>query len=112
MNGGSFFSPTIRAAKALSWPPILVPRWYSFGRTLAHQIRIEGHVEKVTTQESDDYFGKRPFGHRLGALVSSQSKVVAGRSVLEKRMEELLEEYREKDVPRRSTGAVTASFRT
>jgi pyridoxamine 5'-phosphate oxidase len=71
-----------------------------FWAALQRQIRIEGHVEKVSAAESDAYFRKRPFGHRLGALVSPQSHLIAGRSILEERMAQLLQEFTGKDVPR------------
>jgi pyridoxamine 5'-phosphate oxidase len=74
----------------------LVLFWAAFQR----QIRIEGRVEKVTSQESDDYFHKRPFGHRLGALVSPQSRLISGRPFLEARMRDLVREYEGQEVPR------------
>ena len=45
-------------------------------------VRIEGRVEKVSAQESDDYFHSRPLDSRIGAWASPQSEVIAGRSVL------------------------------
>ena len=52
------------------------------------QVRIEGTVEKVSAQESDDYFQSRPWGSQLGAWASDQSEVIAGREDLEKRFHE------------------------
>ena len=52
------------------------------------QVRIEGTVEKVSEEESDDYFHTRPWGSKLGAWASDQSEVIAGREDLEKRFEE------------------------
>jgi pyridoxamine 5'-phosphate oxidase len=66
---------------------------------LERQVRIEGVVEKVTDQESDLYFSSRPKGSQLGAWVSEQSKVIAGREVLDKRQEEFESLFDEK-VPR------------
>jgi pyridoxamine 5'-phosphate oxidase len=77
-----------RAALVLFWPEF------------CRQIRIEGHVEKVSAQESNAYFQKRPIGHRLGALVSPQSGVIPGRAFLEARMAQLAHEYLDKQVPR------------
>ncbi len=68
---------------------------------LMRQIRVEGVVEKVAPAESDAYFKARPFGHRLGALVSPQSQVIPDRQFLEDRLQELLDEFDETDeVPR------------
>ena len=52
------------------------------------QVRIEGTVEKVSTEESEKYFHSRPFGSKLGAWASNQSEVIRSREELEKRFEE------------------------
>jgi pyridoxamine 5'-phosphate oxidase len=49
---------------------------------LERVVRIEGRVEKVSAQESDDYFNSRPLDSRIGAWASPQSQVIDGRSVL------------------------------
>lgn len=67
---------------------------------LERQVRIEGRVEKVPPEESDEYFNSRPKGSQLGAWASYQSQVVENREVLERRLEQLKEEYESKDVPR------------
>nr|WP_314877362.1 pyridoxamine 5'-phosphate oxidase [uncultured Pseudomonas sp.] len=54
-----------------------------FWPALERQVRIEGRVEKVTAQESDDYYQVRPLGSRLGAWASPQSRVITGREELE-----------------------------
>jgi pyridoxamine 5'-phosphate oxidase len=56
----------------------LVLYWHALGR----QVRVEGRVEQITPEESDDYFRSRPLGSRLSAAVSPQSEVVAGRAEL------------------------------
>jgi pyridoxamine 5'-phosphate oxidase len=45
-----------------------------FWQLLERQVRINGLVGKVSSQESDDYFHSRPLGSRLGAWVSAQSQ--------------------------------------
>lgn len=67
---------------------------------LERQVRISGHVEKLSNQESDEYFHSRPFSSRLGAWASDQSQVISDRVVLELRLQELKTEYENKDVPR------------
>ena len=72
-----------------------------FWATPARQVRIEGTVTKVTSEESDAYFVSRPRGHRLNALISPQSQVIPDRSYLDRRMAELLERYADLEhVPR------------
>lgn len=67
---------------------------------LERQIRIEGHVEKVSADESDAYFNSRPRGSQIGAWVSNQSRVIADRAVLENRQRELEAEFAGRPVPR------------
>ncbi|OOG38345.1 pyridoxamine 5'-phosphate oxidase [Polaromonas sp. A23] len=49
---------------------------------LERVVRIEGVVEKVSAQESDDYFKSRPLDSRIGAWASPQSQVIPNRGVL------------------------------
>ena len=50
---------------------------------MERSVRIEGTVEKISAEESDNYYHSRPLGSRIGAWASPQSDVVASRSVLE-----------------------------
>ncbi|GAA4395507.1 pyridoxamine 5'-phosphate oxidase [Nibrella viscosa] len=67
---------------------------------LERQVRIEGWVEPVSADESDAYFRVRPRGSQLGAWVSQQSEVIAGRQVLEDNWRELEERFAGQEVPR------------
>lgn len=67
---------------------------------LERQIRIEGRVEKVSTDESDAYFNSRPRGSQIGAWVSQQSSLVESRDVLENRQRELEVQFDGQPVPR------------
>ncbi len=60
---------------------------------LERQVRIEGRVERLPDEESDDYYDSRPLGSRLGAWVSAQSSVIDNREVLEARLAELQQRY-------------------
>src|SRR3954451_14053402 len=53
---------------------------------LDRQVRIEGTVERTSREESESYFISRPLGSRLGAWVSPQSRPIAGRGELERRV--------------------------
>ena len=52
------------------------------------QVRIEGAVERVSSEESDQYFHSRPLGSKIGAWASEQSAAIENREQLEKRFEE------------------------
>src|SRR5450830_1344082 len=49
---------------------------------LERVVRIEGVVEKVSAEESDEYFHSRPLDSRIGAWASPQSQVIASRRML------------------------------
>ena len=74
----------------------LVFYWGKLGR----QVRISGHVARVTAAESDAYFRSRPLESRLSAAASPQSAVIASRTDLEARVTELRTRYADNEVPR------------
>ena len=67
---------------------------------LERQVRITGSVEKISAQESDEYFHSRPFNSRLGAWTSNQSEIVSSRQTLEQRLQQLQAKYKDLEVPR------------
>jgi len=69
-------------------------------KEIQRQVRIEGHIEKCSPEESDTYFLSRPLGSRLGAYVSQQSQVISSREILEARLAELTRENANLDIPR------------
>jgi pyridoxamine 5'-phosphate oxidase len=77
-----------RAALLFHWPE------------LGRQVRIEGSVERVSAQESDDYFATRPRGAQLAAAASRQGRVLANRAQLDEAVAELAREHEGGDVPR------------
>jgi pyridoxamine 5'-phosphate oxidase len=66
----------------------------------ARQIRIEGTIEKVSAQESDDYFATRPVESRISAWASEQSSVIPDRDFLRKKYDFYRNMFSEKEVPR------------
>ena len=75
------------AALAMWWPG------------LQRQLRAEGPVERLGSDESDAYFASRPRGSRLGAWASQQGTVIPGREVLDEKLEALGAQYGD-EVPR------------
>ena len=65
---------------------------------LRRQVRVEGDVERLATEESAAYFSRRPRGSRISAWASPQSRVVDDRRALEARVAELERRYPD-DVP-------------
>lgn len=67
----------------------LVFPWFAMYR----QVTVVGRVERVSREESAEYFATRPHGSRIGALASHQSSELDDRSVLEQRWTDLAEQY-------------------
>ena len=66
---------------------------------LERQVRIEGEVEMVAREESDEYYASRPLGSRLGAWASPQSEVIARRDELQSQLGEVSAKFGD-DPPR------------
>ena len=79
---------------------------------LERVVRIEGVVEKVSDEESDEYFSSRPLDSRIGAWASPQSQVIAGRSVLLANAAKYGAQFMLKPPRPPHTGAATASSPT
>ena len=76
-----------RAAAVFFWQP------------LGRQVRFEGAIELLTSDEDDAYFSARPRGHQLAALASPQSQPIDAVTLLA-RFEELQQKYQGAPVPR------------
>lgn len=63
------------------------------------QVRIEGDVEKLSYEESNQYWLSRPRGSRLSALASNQSSPIASRGELDDKVLKLEKEYEGKEIP-------------
>ena len=57
-----------------------------FWDKLERQVRIEGLMEKVSSEDSDAYFWSRPRESQIGAWVSEQSVVIKGREKLDEKL--------------------------
>lgn len=85
-----------KAVEALANPvATLVFPWVELER----QVLVEGVVEQVDRAQTHEYFRSRPRGSQIGAWVSHQSEVIAGREVLTRRRAELEERFAGGEVP-------------
>lgn len=84
---GNELEENARACLLFYWSPV----W--------RQVRIEGPVERVSEEESDQYFCSRPLGSKIGAWASEQSSTLESRGALEKRFEEFDSKFGD-NVPR------------
>ena len=94
IDGFTFFTNYLsRKAEAISNNPnvSLVFPWYPMER----QVIIIGSAEKVSAQESDEYFAARPWGSQIGATASAQSAELDSRETLEQRYSEISAKYPE-----------------
>ena len=78
---------TPRASATFAWPLI--------GR----QITLRGDVTKVTPEQTLRYWETRPRGSQLGAWASQQSRPIASRADLDRRLDEVVARFGEDDVP-------------
>jgi pyridoxamine 5'-phosphate oxidase len=76
-----------RAALAFAW------------LELERQVRIEGTVSRIGSDEASEYFRSRPLGSRHGAWASMQSSVIPGREWLETAVREVEARHPDGDVP-------------
>ena len=67
---------------------------------LHRQVRARGSVERLTPEESDEYFAWRPRGSQIGAWASPQSQPISDRAELDRRVAEISERFEGRDVTR------------
>lgn len=66
---------------------------------LQRQVRIEGTVERVSAQDSANYFHSRDRGSQIGAWASKQSQKLKNNDELNERMAHFSEKYATGEVP-------------
>lgn len=59
------------------------------------QVIVKGKAEEISREESNTYFQTRPYGSRISAWVSEQSKVIKSREELETKVKEFMDKYPE-----------------
>jgi pyridoxamine 5'-phosphate oxidase len=93
-GGFTFFTNySSRKAQAIeinSQVTLLFP-WYAMER----QVSISGFAEKISENESAEYFASRPWSSQIGAWASAQSAPLASREELEQRFKGASEKWPE-----------------
>src|SRR3546814_150678 len=69
-------------------------------KSLRRQVRIEGRIESVSTEEADAYFASRARDSQLSAWASDQSRPLASRALFESRFQEQRQRFEGQPVPR------------
>ena len=97
-DGFTFFTNYLsRKARELAENPYAsMVFWW---RELERQVRVDGVVERLSGEESDEYFEVRPRGSQIGAWASPQSEVIDSRSELEERVRRIESQF-DNHVPR------------
>jgi pyridoxamine 5'-phosphate oxidase len=72
--------------------------WKEIGR----QVRIMGRVERVTREESEEYFRSRPIESQLGAWASKQSAMIPSREHLLEIYENYRKQFEGSEIPKPS----------
>jgi pyridoxamine 5'-phosphate oxidase len=67
--------------------------------TLHRQVRVQGRVERISQEESAEYFATRPRGSQLGAWASQQSAVLENRRQLDEQYREHEARFKGTEVP-------------
>lgn len=69
-------------------------------KSLRRQVRVRGHVERVSDAEADAYFATRAKDSQIGAWASRQSRPLESRFALEKEVAKYAAKYALKEVER------------
>ncbi|HVN58467.1 MAG TPA: pyridoxamine 5'-phosphate oxidase [Bacteroidales bacterium] len=84
---GNQLAENNKAAMLFYWPE------------LHRQVRIEGRVQKLTSEESCHYFATRPRESRIGAWASEQSAAIPDRQYLLDRYNHYRDEFNGQNIP-------------
>jgi pyridoxamine 5'-phosphate oxidase len=71
-----------------------------YWKELDRQVRVRGEVERLSAEESDEYWRTRARASQLGAWASPQSEVLESREALDEQQEALRRRFEGQRVPR------------
>lgn len=99
-NGFEFFTnyESRKGHEIKKNPQATVLFWWD---SLDRQVRIEGKIEKLNTQDSDYYFTQRVKAANISVCASKQSHILQSRNELLQRYKEIEKKYKDaKNLPR------------
>ena len=70
-----------------------------YWKSLDRQIRIEGDINKLSREDSDEYYQSRPRMSRIGVWASQQSRELESMELLRDKVDEFDKKYHDDDVP-------------
>ncbi len=97
LNEGFIFYTNYRSQKGQELDANPKAALVFYWEAMQRQIRIQGHVQKISREDSTAYFQSRPKGSQIGAMASPQSQVLQNRQELEKEVLRLNEKYKSLD---------------
>lgn len=71
-----------------------------FWPDVERQVRVEGHIMRISAVESIEYFRGRPRANQIGAWASPQSRPIPDRKWLENEVEKYEAKFRHQEVPK------------
>lgn len=70
-----------------------------YWKELERQVRIEGVIEKISIEKSEEYFHTRPRDSQIAAWVSKQSEKIPDRDHLDKKFNEYTAKFGNREIP-------------
>ena len=92
-KGGFLIFTNYYSRKALELAENPYAAWIFYWPDIYKQVRGEGHVERLTREESEAYFETRPYESKISAWVSEQSQEIPNREYLISRYKKYLEKF-------------------
>ena len=94
-KNGFVFYTNYKSQKAIDLEENPVASLLFLWLPLQRQVRIRGKVSRQDSAASTKYFQSRPKGSQIGAWASPQSQVISDRAILENKVKQLEEQYKE-----------------
>ena len=99
-DGSFIFYTNYQSAKSIHIQAMPYVALNFYWPEMARQVRIRGHVKRISTAQSDAYFSSRPRLSQLSAIASPQSREISARLVLEHSLNDLIAKHQQLPVLR------------